>query len=120
MGRLARLGRDRRHRIVVDTGVRAAQEGFWLLAALLLALPEFSFFSAADLASGRRFYLPMAACAALAETHAAPDPRLVLVIAGILFLTITASQALLWRNETSLWMESARLSPRELRRAIAA
>lgn len=96
-------------------GVRAAQEGFWLLAALLLALPEFSFFSAADLASGRRFYLPMAACAALAGLMLRQTPRLVLVIAGVLFLAITASQALLWRNETSLWMESARLSPRELR-----
>ncbi len=95
--------------------VKAAQEGFWLLAALLLALPEFSVFSADDLASGRRFYLPMAACAALAGLMLRQTPRLALVLAGTLFLAITVSQALLWRNETSLWMEAARLSPRELR-----
>lgn len=96
-------------------GVKAAQEGFWLLAALLLALPEFSVFSASDLASGRRFYLPMIACAALAGLMLRQTPRLALVLAGMLFLAITMSQALLWRSETSLWMESARLSPRELR-----
>lgn len=96
-------------------GVKAAQEGFWLLAALLLALPEFSFFSAADLASDRRFYLPMVACAALAGLMLRQTPRLALILAGTLLLTITAAQVLLWRNEASLWMESARLSPRELR-----
>ncbi len=96
-------------------GVKAAQEGFWLLAALLLALPEFSVFSTADLASGRRFYLPMIACAALAGLMLRQTPRLALALAGTLFLAITASQALLWRNETSLWMEAARLSPNELR-----
>jgi len=47
-------------------GARQAREGFWLLAALLFALPEFTFAAGPDLASGRRFYLPVLGCAALA------------------------------------------------------
>lgn len=96
-------------------GVRAAQEGYWLLAALLLALPEFSAFSADDLASGRRFYLPLAAAAALAGLALRKSPKAVMAILATLFAAITLSQSLMWRHETSLWMESARISPGELR-----
>jgi cytochrome c-type biogenesis protein CcmH/NrfG len=96
-------------------GVRAAREGFWLLATLLLALPEHAAVWAPDLASGRRFYLPMAACAALAGLLLRQTPRAVLSVIAVLFLLITVSQVMLWRNETTLWMESARLSPNELR-----
>jgi tetratricopeptide (TPR) repeat protein len=96
-------------------GVRAAQEGYWLLATLLLALPEFSAFSADDLSSGRRFYLPLAAAAALAGLLLRKTPKSVLAILATLFAALTLSQSLMWRNETSLWMESARMSPGELR-----
>lgn len=96
-------------------GVRAAQEGYWLLAALLLALPEFSAFAAADLASDRRFYLPLAAAAALAGLALRKTPRPVLAILATLFAALTLSQTFTWRNETSLWMESARMSPGALR-----
>jgi tetratricopeptide (TPR) repeat protein len=36
-------------------------------------------------------------------------------LVAVLFLAITVSQVLLWRDETALWMESARLSPNQLR-----
>ncbi|MBA3976342.1 MAG: hypothetical protein C0504_19210 [Candidatus Solibacter sp.] len=96
-------------------GVRAAQEGYWLLAALLLALPEFSAFATDDMASGRRFYLPLAAAASLAGLALRKTPKPVLALLATLFAAITLSQTLMWRNETSLWMESARMSPGELR-----
>ena len=96
-------------------GVRAAQEGYWLLAALLLALPEFSAFGADDLASGRRFYLPLAAAAGLSGLALRKTPKPILALLATLFAAITLSQTLMWRNETSLWMESARMSPGELR-----
>jgi tetratricopeptide (TPR) repeat protein len=96
-------------------GIKAAQEGYWLLANLLLALPEFSAFAAEDLASDRRFYLPLAAAAGLAGLALRKTPKPVLAILAVLFAAITLSQTLMWRNETSLWMESARMSPGELR-----
>ena len=96
-------------------GVKAAREGYWLLAALLLALPEFSAFATDGLASGRRFYLPLAAAASLAGLALRKAPTPVLLILAVLFAAITFSQTLMWRNETSLWMESARMSPGELR-----
>ncbi|MBE0656535.1 MAG: tetratricopeptide repeat protein [Bryobacteraceae bacterium] len=101
--------------ILSTRGVKAAQEGYWMLVALLLALPEFSAFGADDLASGRRFYLPLAAAAGLSGLALRKTPKPVLALLAILFAAITLSQTLMWRNETSLWMESARMSPGELR-----
>ncbi len=96
-------------------GAKRVQEGFWLLSALLFVLPEASFIAGQDLASGRRFYLPMLACAALAGLMLRNSHRVALALTGVLMLAITVSQVSLWRDETALWMESARLSPNELR-----
>lgn len=96
-------------------GIRNTREGFWLLAALLLALPESTLTAGQDLASGRRFYLPLFACAALAGLLLRNAHRVVLALACLLFLAITLSEVSMWRDETAVWMESARLSPNELR-----
>lgn len=96
-------------------GIKDVREGFWLLAALLFALPEFTFVAGQDLASGRRFYLPLFACAALAGLLLQNAHRAVLAVVGLLFLAITVSQVSMWRDETAVWMESARFSPNELR-----
>jgi hypothetical protein len=101
--------------IVSLRGIKAAQEGYWLLAALLLALPEYSAFTAEDLASGRRFYLPLAAAASFAGLALRKTPKPAVGIMAILFAAIALSQSVMWRNETALWMESARMSPGELR-----
>jgi regulator of sirC expression with transglutaminase-like and TPR domain len=101
--------------ILAATTARSRRPGFWLAAGLLLLLPSSSVFPAEELAADRRMYLPLLFFGALAGLLLQrANPKLLAAVA-VLWAGGSLFQTRLWANPQALWMETARLSPDNLR-----
>jgi hypothetical protein len=106
--------------VVAGFRFREVRAAFWILGGFILLIPSSSVFPAADLAAGRRMYLPMVAFAPaivlLAPAKFWRTPWALLLPCVLTLLSV--EQTYVWGSDERLWGEAMRLAPEKVRPRI--
>ena len=94
---------------------REVKAAYWMLGFLILIAPTSSVVPLADVFAERRVYLPMVSLSLGLGLLIESRLRLLLPLMVLIFGGLSFERVLIWKNEETLWRDTAEKSPSKIR-----